>query len=510
MNGLYEEVRIAVHAIWTRRRLALAIAWGVCVLGWLVVSQVPSRYESRARVFVQMRSVLPTGADGPSMNQEARDVDTVRQTLTSAVNLEKVVRGTDLAKTVSTDRDVADRVAGLQTAIKVVAQQDNLFEITTTAASPKLAAGITQKLIDIFVETNLSDDRTQSSQSLQFLDGQLESMGRKLQQAEAKRADFQNRYLGSLPGTGTVADRMGAARQQMSQVDGDLAAAQSSLAALSGQMAGTPRTVPGAGGGIAPGAGPARARLAAIQGQLADARGRGYTENHPDVIALKSQLAQATAAARNEPLVGGSAGAGAAPNPVFLSLQSMMADRQAAVAALQMRKRQLQGDLDALNAKLSVDPAVAAEQSEIDRNYAVLKGQYDQLLAQREQVNLRSQAQTQTDTVKFSVIDPPTVPRVPTAPNRPLLLTGVLIAGLLAGLGGAFAMSQVQATFATAQRLEKVAGMSVIGSVGEMLTRAQAEARQRQLKWMAGGLAGLVVAYVALLGVEMLQRGLAA
>ncbi len=123
MGGLFEEARIAVHAIWTRRWIALAVAWGVCIAGWLVVSQIPSRYDSKARVFVQMRSVLPAGADSmQAANDDARDIDTVRQTLTSAVSLEKVVRGTDLAKTVSSDRDIADRVAGLQTAIKIVAQ----------------------------------------------------------------------------------------------------------------------------------------------------------------------------------------------------------------------------------------------------------------------------------------------------------------------------------------------------------------------------------------------------
>lgn len=506
MTGLYEELRIALHTIWTRRWLGLAVAWAVCVAGWLVVAQVPSKYESRARVFVQMRSVLPAGADPTAANDQAQDIDTVRQTLTSAVNLEKVVRGTDLAQGVASDRDVADRVAGLQNAIKVVAQQNNLFEITTTAATPKLASTITQKLIDIFVETNLSDDRRQATQTLQFLNGQLDDLGRKLQDAEAKRTDFQNRYLGSLPGSGSVSDRIGAARSQMSQVDGDLAAASSSLAAVQGQMAGTPRSIAGAGG-IAPGMGPARARLAAIQGQLADARGRGYTDNHPDVVALKQQLAIAQAAAAREPAPGGAAGV---DNPAYLSLQAMMADKQSTVAALQMRKRQLQGDLDQLNAKLAGDPAVAAEQGEIDRNYSVLKDQYDQLLAQREQVNLRAQAQTQTDAVRFSVIDPPTVPRTPTAPNRPLLLSGVLVAGLLAGIGAAFAMGQVQATFPTAQRLEKVSGMTVIGSVGEMLTRRQEDERKRRARWFMGATAALGVAYVGLLGVEMLQRGLAA
>ena len=507
MNGLYDEARLALHAIWTRRWLALAVAWGVCVLGWFVVSQMPSRYESRARVFVQMQSILPAGVDAPPQTQQ-KDVDTIRQTLTSAVNLEKVVRGTDLANTVSSDRDVADRVAGLALAIKVESQQDNLFQITTTASSPKLAQSITQKLIDIFVEQNLAGDRRQTTQSLDFLNKQLDGLQKQLADAEAKRADFQNRYLGSLPGTGSVGDRIGAARSQMAQVDGDLAAASSSLAAVQGQMAGTSQSIPGAAG-VAGSAGPARARLAAIQGQLADARARGYTDNHPDVIALKSQLAQATAAARGEPLVGGGAGGGSA-NPLYLSLQSMAADRQATVASLKMRKAQLQGDLDQLNTKLAGDPEVAAEQGQIDRDYQVLKDQYDQLLTQRQQVALRGQAQTQTDNVKFSVIDPPTSPRAPVAPNRMLLLTGVLLGGLVAGIGAAFALGQARATFATVSRLEKATGMPVLGSIGEVVTRLQSDVRAKRMKLFLGGTAALAVAYVLLLGVEVLQRGMAA
>ncbi|MGJ3628084.1 hypothetical protein AB5I41_15925 [Sphingomonas sp. MMS24-JH45] len=293
------------------------------------------------------------------------------------------MRGTDLAQGVASDRDVADRVAGLQNAIKVVAQQNNLFEITTTAASPKLAAAITQKLIDIFVKTNLSDDRRQASQTIQFLDGQLEGLGRKLQDAEAKRTDFQNRYLGSLPGTGTVSG----SHRRLAQPDepGRRRPRRRVLQPRGGAGADGGRSAVDRGGGIAPGMGPARRRLAAIQGQLADARGRGYTDNHPDVIALKQQLAMAQGAASREPMTGG--GGAGVDNPADLSLQAMLADKQSAVAALQMRKRQLQGDLDTLNAKLAGDPAVAAEQGEIDRNYTVLKDQYDQLLSQREQVN---------------------------------------------------------------------------------------------------------------------------
>ncbi len=505
MNGLYDELRIALHTIWTRRWLALAVAWGVAVLGWAAVAQIPNSYESRARVFVQMNTILPN-AVGISAADQQREVDTIRQTLTSAMSLEKVVRGTDLANTVKTDRDVADRVAGLSKVIKITAEQDNLFSIVATGSSPKVTRQIVQKLIDLFVEQNLSGDRDETSSSLKFLNAQLDERQKQLADADAKRTDFQNRYLGSLPGTGSLTDRMGAARSAMAQVDSDLAAAQSGLAAINGQMAATPANIAGAGGSVS--AGPARARLNAIQGQLADARARGYTENHPDVIALRSQLASAQAAARSEPLVGG--GGGGSTNPAYISLRSLQGDKQAQVASLMARKAQLQGDLDTITAKLAGNPQVAAEQSQIENDYQVLKDSYAKLLGQREAIKLRGEAQSQTDSIKFSVIDPPTAPRVPAAPNRPLLLTGVLIAGLAAGVAVAFALGQLKATFATAGRLEKATGMPVIGSIGEMITKAQIATRRRMLLYYSGGAAALGMAYVALLGVEMLQRGLAA
>ena len=504
MGSLYDELRGALHAIWQRRWVALAVAWGICLAGWLVVSQMPNNYESRARIFVQLRQIIPT--DGTAALNQQKDLDRIRQTLTAAVNLEKVVRGTDLARTVATDRDVADRVAGLQKAIKLTAQQDNLFEIAVTAPRGKLARQITQKLIDIFVEANLSDNRDQSSQSLDFMDQQLDARQKQLADAEAKRADFQNRYLGSLPGTGSIDDRVSAARTQLAQIQSDLAAAQSSLNVVNAQMASTPANIAGAGGGAV--TGPARARLTAIQGQLADARAKGYTDSHPDVIALKNQLAAAQSAAAREPVVSG-ASAGAS-NPVYIGLQSMRADKQATVAALIQRKAQIEGDLNLLQAKMAEAPGVAAEQGEIERQYQVLKGQYDTLLAQREQMKIASQAQNVADADKFNVVDPPTQPRAPSSPNRPLLLTGVLIAGLGAGLAAAFALGKLTTTFPTAAKLEKASGMPVIGSIGEVVTAAQTAMRRRKLVLFAGGLAALCFAYVGLIGVEFLQRGMGA
>jgi polysaccharide biosynthesis transport protein len=83
MNNLYEEVQIILHGLWQRRWVALAVAWGVCLLGWLAVALVPNVYQSRARVFVQMESILP-GSLGTTPLDQQKALDQVRQTMTSA------------------------------------------------------------------------------------------------------------------------------------------------------------------------------------------------------------------------------------------------------------------------------------------------------------------------------------------------------------------------------------------------------------------------------------------
>jgi succinoglycan biosynthesis transport protein ExoP len=501
MSGLYEELLIAVHGIWNRRWLALFVAWGVCVLGWLVVALIPNSYQSQAKIFVQPQSILP-GQLGITPGEQQQDLDGVRQTLTSAANLEKVVKGTDLSQTVASPRDLAGKVAGLREDIKIVADVNNLFAISATSsdtglsdgANAKIAQQVVQKLIDIFQEENVLGDRDETKQSLTFLDAQIAARGRQLQAAEQKRVEFAQKYIGLLPGVGSIAERMNAARTELNQLDSQLISAQSALAAMNGQLAGTPASIAGTASG-----GPTA--LGAAQAELAAARARGWTANHPDVIALNRQIAALRAQ-------GPAAVAGGSPNPMYLSIKSMQAERGAAVAALQARKNQLQSELNAMIARQTDEPGVAAEQERLDRDYDVLKTQYDKMLADREDVRLRGDVQSETDAVKFRVIEPPSISSVPAAPNRPLLLAGVLVAGIGAGIATAFAMTQVRATYPTAGRLEKAAGIPVIGSITETLTAAQAELRKQRLRWFAGGSGGLVGLCLLLVAVEFVQRSM--
>jgi hypothetical protein len=184
----------------------------------------------------------------------------------------------------------------------------------------------------------------------------------------------------------------------------------------------------------------------------------------------------------------------------------MVAEKEGQVNAAATRKAQLQGDLAQLGARQASEPGVAAEQERLNRDYDVLKKQYDKLLEDRDQVRLRTDVRSQTDAVKFKVIDPPSQPSVPLTPNRPLLLTLILFVGLGAGAGAAFVLGQIQTTFPTQTRLADATGLPVLGSIGEVFTDAKRSKHRQRLVLLGGGGAALGAAWALLMAVEFWQR----
>lgn len=505
MAALYDELLVLLHGIWTRRWLALGVAWGLCLIGWLGVALVPNSYESKARVYVNTASLLQDKV-GITQVQSQQDLDRVRQTLASTANLERVVRETDLNQTVHGPRDLAAKITKLREGITVMAQLDpSMIDISAKSAdaglsdraNARIAQQVVQKLVDIFQEANLSSDRVETKQSIAFLDQQLAERGRQLAAAEQRRVEFEQRYAGLLPGAGTIGQRMDAARTEINSIESQLVQAQSALSAMNGQLAGTPATLPGTGASGGPSA------LAQAQADLAGMRARGWTNDHPDVIAAQRQVD----ALRRQG--GGGGGAGGQPNPAYLSIKSMQAERAATVQALQARKSQLQSDLAAMSSRQTDEPGLAAEQEKLDRDYDVLKTQYDKLLADREDVRLRGDVKTETGSVQFRVINPPSAPTTPAAPNRPLLLLGVLVVGIGAGVGTAFAIGQLKGSFSNAARLERALGLPVIGSITQSVSVAQRAADKQRMKWFAGASGGLAAVCLLLVLVEFIQRGMA-
>lgn len=502
MQEVFDEIRSALHTVWNRRWLALAVAWVVCILGWLAIAFIPNSYESRARIYVELEDVLSEQLDISGDGKQA--ITKVRQTLVSAVNLERVVRNTKLGDEVATDQEMQKAIADLTENIVVRSEQDNLFEITATigksslsdAENAALSKDVVQNLIDIFRESNIAGNRGEVADTIAFLDQQLDDRKRELEEAEQRRLVFEAQHPDLIGGTGSVAARLQGMRTEMRGIDADVAAAQSALAAINGQLASTPRSI------MTAESGGARAALMQAQSQLAAMRARGLTDSHPDVQSQTRQIAALREQAANEP-----AGAGGAPNPAYTSLQSIRAERQANVQALQARKAALQSEISGLIAAQADEPTVAAEANRISRDYEVLKEKYDELLKDREEMRLRGQVETERSAFQFEVIDPPTAPRTPSAPNRPILLLGVLVLGMGAGAGAAFVMGQLKSSFTTADKLERSLDLPVIGTISRSMTDASRKHKALRFKQFLAGAGGLAGVCFLLLVVEIIQVG---
>jgi polysaccharide chain length determinant protein (PEP-CTERM system associated) len=508
MDGLVEQVRIALHQIWRRRWLAMGVAWGLCLLGWLVVALIPNSYESRAKVFVQLQSILPNQI-GITPAERANDMLRVRQGLTSTANLERVVRRTDLNSRVQNDRDLAREVEALRQSIEIVASQDNIFEIKATARvsgfsndqNARTSTAIVQGLLDLFVGENLGGDRTETGQSLAFLDEEIRRREGQLREAEQRRVEFEQRYMGQLPGDGSIAQRMSAARMEIANLDREISTAQATINGLRAQLGATPQNLPGLAGG---GGGAAGQRLAQLEIELGQLQGRGLTDAHPDVVSTRSQIARLRPQAAAEQRAGG--GSAAITNPSYISLRSMLAEREAQLNGATTRRAQLQSDLAQITGQQLSEPGAASEQSRLTREYDVMKAQYDRLLDNREQVRLRSDVQTRTDSVSFRVIDPPSRPTIPAAPNRPLLLSLILIVALGAGVAAAFVRGQLQTTFPTQRRLAAATGLPVFGTISELVSAADRAVRRRKLRLLAASFAALGGVFAVLMVIEFWQR----
>jgi polysaccharide chain length determinant protein (PEP-CTERM system associated) len=494
MTSLLDEFKIALHGVWQRRWLAMAVAWGIALLGWLVVALIPNSYESKARIQVEVNDVVSEGSGNP-MNEQRR-FEQLKDSLASVRNLSEVVVTTGIVDRAADDGARAAAAAALQKNMLIVASPNNAIELKASlggggrsdAQNAALVTRVVEATIAQFRDSGMRDGAASAQQSIAFLDREILNTQNRLTAAESARAGFEARNLGMLPGVGSPSARADAARSEMAQIDTQLISVNSQLAATPPSL-----STPGLG---ATGASVARQQLGSAQGELASMRARGLTAAHPDVIALSAQIAALQAQVAREP---SGAGGGSSQNPAYAGLAAQR-------AALSARRGQLSAEIAQINARRIQEPAVAAEYDRLNRDYTVVKDQYDRLVARREQVRLRGAAESNADAVRITVLDAPSIAKTPASPNKPLLLITVLFAALGGGAATAFALSQLQTTYPTAARLARASGLPVLGSVTEILTdqlRADRAFRLRRFIMVGGGLAALCL---LLLGVEFFQR----
>jgi len=201
---------------------------------------------------------------------------------------------------------------------------------------------------------------------------------------------------------------------------------------------------------------------------------------------------------------------GPTDNPVYQQLKMQLAQAEATVASLNTRVKAFEQRIVALQEKVDTVPLIEAEFKQLDRDYGIHKKNYQALLSRRESASIAEQAEMSGDQLKFRVIDPPRVPIDPSSPNRPLLMTAVLIGSIAAGIVFAFFLYLLRPTFDSARTIMEVLGRPVLGGVS-MIHNQEWSTRHRQalIAYSIAGV-GLLLLYGGALTVSGLELDMAA
>lgn len=515
MHEVIAQLISYLKGIWQHRWYVIVAAWVVSIAGWAMVYTLPDRYDATARVYVDTQTILKPLLSGMVVQLNVdQQVAMMSRTLLSRPNLEKLVSMADLDITARTATDKEGLIDGLAKQIEIgSAGRDNLYVINYGHRKPEVAKRVVQALLTIFVEGSLGDKRKDADSARRFIDEQIKAYEQKLIVAENALRDFKRQNMGMMPGEGKdYFGRMASASGDVNQAKLDLREAESARDAIKNQLSDTESSA--IADELPPA--PANPELDARIGELTknlDALRLRYTEQHPDVVTTKRIIEQLEAQKKEEAKLSrpssGMLNQGQNANPLYQQLSIALSEAEATVASMQARVKEYENRYEQLKAAVDRVPQVEADFTQLNRDYSVHKENYEKLLARRESAQISGELDATKGTVDFRIVDPPRVPITPSGPNRPQLMSFVLLGGLIGGLGLAFLVSQIRPTFNDPRALREVTGLPLLGMVSMTWTHQQTRKYKNRLIAFILSFLSLMGAYAAIMAMLFLTAKVA-
>ncbi|MGA7794151.1 MAG: hypothetical protein WCA19_14015 [Candidatus Acidiferrales bacterium] len=506
-------------AIAVRRRwwilLPLFLVWAAV---WGVSWFLPATYQSESLILVEQQKV-PDQYVVPNVTSDLQQrLQSLTEQILSRTRLQATIDRLHLYSLPGARLNSGDPVEQMRNDIKIelVSAPDHpgeytAFKMRYSAGSPELAQRVNAELSSLFIAENVNAQRQLSENTTAFLESQLANARANMADQEAKVAAFKAKHLGELPSQlesnmqilaglqsqlQSAQQTMDAARQQKLYLESLLQQYQSVQASMGGgdSAAAPPQTL--------------ETELAVMRLKLQDLQSR-YTAEHPDIIALKEKIAEAEqlkkqadsemAAVQKDgntaKAVDLSAVMGAqrgSPTPI-MQVQSQLKANQLEITNIQQHEKDLESQITGYQARLNLTPETEQELTAVSRGYEESKTNYNSLLQKQMQSQLATSLEQRQQGEQFRIVDPPSLPKKPSAPNHLWFSLGGLLAGLSVGLGLTALLEMTNVRVRQEEDILGIIPVSILVEIPHLSTPG--EARSHVLRWWTemGAAAALVV-----------------
>ena len=431
-----------------RRRWPLIVVLTLfgSVAGFITAHILPKTFTSQTLVLVQqpaVSSMLVPTLNSDNTNQR---LAAMQQQILSRSRLEPVIKELGLYHK-DIDRvpmeDLVDRlrhtitITPIQAMAETRAQNLPGFTISVVFDEPHTAQEICAKITSMFLAENIQLRKGEVTNTTEFLGKQLAEAKAKLDEQDARLAAFQRRYLGSLPDQNQtnlnllagLTSQLEASTQALSRAQQDKSFAES---VLSQQLSSWQASQ----SGISPET--FDTQLAALQAQLVALRSK-YTDDHPDVIkaksdiaTLKQKIADAEQQQKNAPP---DKTARAAVEPA--QIQQMRGQIHQYALVIKERTQQqedIQKQINLYQSRVQSSPAVEQEYKLLTRDHQTALDFYNDLLKKHDQSSMSQGLEESEQAEHFRVLDPANYSDKPTFPKVPVFAGGGFAGGLALGI----------------------------------------------------------------------------
>ena len=508
--------------------LATVIIGGIAA--GIVAYTTPKVYEAKCTVLVENDAVLQaltrSMAVTPSLTSK---MQFLQQRLLTRDNLTQIARRLDLDLDARTPREMEALLNEMRRDIVVRASSGGqLIEIAFQYNEPTVARDVVSMLTDMLLEENLGAKRVEAHQAYDFLSQQLDVYRTRLEESERRLREFKQKNLVeegvgvAMPANGDESsvtpraafgdvNRLTDFREQLANTEINLKQLQTQRAEFAKQLEKEPRWISAQqdnellGGAQSPN----EQRIAQLEQQIQELR-LTYTDRHPAIVRLQTQIAQLKAADEADEATAEEGGDADVPadtedqvlNPNYISLKERLSSLDAEITSAKAKAEQLRGGIAGLQKTILDVPKKEQELVALRRDYGVTSSTYDSLLKRLEEARVTKEMEVQDKGGRIRVIEPATVPYKPVKPNRVIILLMGLGGGFAAGYGIGFLRYLMDNAVKSEDDVRGLVGLPVIGQIPTVITHS--DRRRHRMRNLAFG---AVTSFVVLVfgGVLLLE-----